>query len=303
MRGYHKEGPPELDPDMKKCTVDQFRRRFKGLRKRHQYQVDRIAKAINDAGGVTDENGKEFRVASYARGEFWKICLEQEVHEKVLLKPEEVIPKAWRRAADKMFQRLGIRNQVSVFKDQMRSKYRTCDNSQVYTEELVWRDVFKHYTHQLEPITSGKYIIGDEVVERASKEQKVEHPYNKDEMAEEVSDKVIADIQAGEMDMQRDAKWVYHMIGVRGVTRDQAPSPGAWNMLIYAREHKDKFFQILLPKLCKDVDGESSEMERQKEHSRDIGKMQQILEGIVKDSAEESLAKQSSDNTRDDSDT
>lgn len=47
----------------------------------------------------------------------------------------------------------------------------------------------------------------------------------------------------------RDGLWVYERIAVKGVKPSDAPSPGAWSLLQWARRNKSKFFDSILPKV------------------------------------------------------
>jgi len=50
-------------------------------------------------------------------------------------------------------------------------------------------------------------------------------------------------------DYVRDAQWVYGKIGSPNVQPEDAPSPGAWSMLRWARGNEDRFFEQIMPKV------------------------------------------------------
>jgi hypothetical protein len=46
----------------------------------------------------------------------------------------------------------------------------------------------------------------------------------------------------------RDVSWCYDRLDDPGVTSADAPSLGAWHMLGWAREHRDRFYTNVLPR-------------------------------------------------------
>jgi len=46
----------------------------------------------------------------------------------------------------------------------------------------------------------------------------------------------------------RDATWVYERLAVAGVKPGDAPSPGAWALLQWAKGNQDRFFEQIMPK-------------------------------------------------------
>ncbi len=49
-------------------------------------------------------------------------------------------------------------------------------------------------------------------------------------------------------DLVRDTLWVYQNIENRGVKPENAPSLGAWSLLKWARDYRNRFFEQILPK-------------------------------------------------------
>lgn len=46
----------------------------------------------------------------------------------------------------------------------------------------------------------------------------------------------------------RDAGWVYDRLAVEGLKPEDAPSPGAWSLLQWAKRNLDRFFEQVMPK-------------------------------------------------------
>ena len=52
----------------------------------------------------------------------------------------------------------------------------------------------------------------------------------------------------GSSDFHGDAKWVYQHIAVADVKPEDAPTPGAWALLKWAKRNEDRFFEQVMPK-------------------------------------------------------
>lgn len=51
----------------------------------------------------------------------------------------------------------------------------------------------------------------------------------------------------GSSDFHDDAKWVYQHIAVADVKPEDAPTPGAWALLKWAKRNEDRFFEQVMP--------------------------------------------------------
>ncbi|WP_231936490.1 hypothetical protein, partial [Bythopirellula polymerisocia] len=47
----------------------------------------------------------------------------------------------------------------------------------------------------------------------------------------------------------RDATWAYDRLAVADVEPSDAPSPGAWSLLNWAKQNQDRFFEQIMPKV------------------------------------------------------
>jgi hypothetical protein len=69
---------------------------------------------------------------------------------------------------------------------------------------------------------------------------------------------------------KRRILWVYEHLDNSGVTPGDAPVPGAWHLLTYARAERSEFFKNLLPKAMPKSDGACPECEqRRKDQEHD----------------------------------
>ena len=67
---------------------------------------------------------------------------------------------------------------------------------------------------------------------------------------EEVND-LLARPEFETVDLADDVLWVYGALDNRQARAKDAPTRGAWSMLKWARNHRDRFFEHLLPKALK----------------------------------------------------
>lgn len=63
----------------------------------------------------------------------------------------------------------------------------------------------------------------------------------------DLSEEDIVHIAAtkGSMDVSRDVEWAYNNLNDKRVRADRAPSAGAWNMLMYGRQARHKFIELV----------------------------------------------------------
>jgi len=89
------------------------------------------------------------------------------------------------------------------------------------------------------------------------------------------------------VDLVRDTLWVYQHISKESVGPIDAPSLGAWNMLVWARRSQGRFFEQMLPKAMAAKGKEKEEEEKLRENRlavEEIGKvLGQFLELVKKD--------------------
>ena len=52
----------------------------------------------------------------------------------------------------------------------------------------------------------------------------------------------------GSGDYHRDARWVYQHMAVADVKPDDAPTPGTWALLKWAKRNESRFFEQVMPK-------------------------------------------------------
>ncbi len=80
-------------------------------------------------------------------------------------------------------------------------------------------------------------------------------------------------------DFARDVQWVYAHLADRNVKPEDAPTAGAWSLLIWARQYKNRFFEQVLPKAQSDTSNEEEQVKAEKKSIAEIrGIIQQMEE-------------------------
>jgi hypothetical protein len=77
-------------------------------------------------------------------------------------------------------------------------------------------------------------------------------------------------------DLTRDTLWAYENLLNRRVKPEDAPSLGAWSLLIWARQYRNRFFEQLLPKAMS-AKGDVGEEGRIKEELQRIEEVRERL--------------------------
>jgi len=86
-------------------------------------------------------------------------------------------------------------------------------------------------------------------------------------------------------DLVRDTLWTYENLLNRKAKPENAPSLGAWSLLLWARQYRNRFFEQVLPKAMLNKPSEDEENIRQEKKS--IAEITAILEKLRQPSAEE----------------
>lgn len=128
-------------------------------------------------------------------------------------------------------------------------RYRINQNKLLKDEVTNWRLGYRQWLMDrgYSPEQAGR-ISWDKAMERwprpdpvvVDQQLVVQEPEPEEEWIE-------GDLKDAPFDLARDSTWVYSHFKIK-VEPSDAPSPGAWAFLTWARKNPDKFFQIVLPK-------------------------------------------------------
>jgi hypothetical protein len=90
-------------------------------------------------------------------------------------------------------------------------------------------------------------------------------------------------------DLIRDSLWVYQHLANRNAKPENAPSLGAWSLLQWARQYKNRFFEQVLPRAMLNKPDEEKKEQVRREKSK-IEDIKALLEELNQQSAEELAA-------------
>lgn len=134
--------------------------------------------------------------------------------------------------ATERLRRDGRWDQASAFRDETRRKLRAEGKSKIEAGELAWEAMIAKFPPPEHPQLGSE----DEPL-----------PREKDD-AEEDLDALDERFAESPPDLVRDTLWVYENLGRKLAAAADAPGRGAWELLNWARQHQDRFFQHMLPK-------------------------------------------------------
>ena len=77
-----------------------------------------------------------------------------------------------------------------------------------------------------------------------------------------------------------DFNWVYENLSVMGVVPEDAPSPGAWGLLQFAREDKKEFYRSWMGMAAKEADGDAMLQSFEADASRTSKEIGRMLDGL-----------------------
>lgn len=77
-------------------------------------------------------------------------------------------------------------------------------------------------------------------------------------------------------DLTRDVLWVYDHLADRNAKPQDAPTAGAWSLLLWARRYKNRYFEMILPKAM------ANRPPGEEEHVREAELRAQEIENVLK---------------------
>lgn len=96
----------------------------------------------------------------------------------------------------------------------------------------------------------------------------------------EIDEAILEKFEGGSHSLVRDVLWVYERLEDRRAKPEDAPSLGAWSLLIWARGARNRFFEQLLPKaLAKQ--SEAGDATGQFADDPDLGDLKKMLDDLT----------------------
>lgn len=141
----------------------------------------------------------------------------------------------------------GLWDEASVYRTERRIQYRNAGLTKKEAGDKAWDDMrLKYPPPGVDPVEPPDIEIAEPDPEP---EEDIVH---------------IAATK-GSMNVARDVEWAYNNLNDKHVRADQAPSAGAWNMLIYGREARHKFIELV-------ARYDSQKQKEQKKEAEEYGK-------------------------------
>jgi len=157
--------------------------------------------------------------------------------------------------ATERLRREGRWEEASMYRDEIRKKARADGHSKADANEQAWQAMSQQY-----PPLPQDDLPGD-ILRRGVK----------------LLDLSPDDFD-GQSDLVLDTLWVYDHLTNKGATAEAAPSLGAWSLLLWARESRNRFFEQVLPKAM----SAKKKVEADKHHVSDDKGLEEI-EKMIKD--------------------
>ena len=132
-----------------------------------------------------------------------------------------------RIAATHRLQREGRWDEASRYRDEVRRELRSEGKKRADANDGAWAAMLEEFP----PLTTGTV---------AGKPAEPEDDLDLEPL--------LAKLNGKAPDLPEDVLWVYTNLANKRAIPNDAPGPGAWALLSWARSNKDHFFQQMLPK-------------------------------------------------------
>ena len=186
--------------------------------------------------------------------------------------------------------REGRWNEACMFRDGERARLRREGRSRLDATDESWAMMLKSFP----PLPA----VGATPAQPAAEQQTAEDPPAESpdslcpvgvgeravcvsEPAPEISETVLTRLRGNSPDLARDILWAYERLEDRGARPEDAPSLGAWALLKWARDYRNRFFEQVLPKaLAASKAGGAGGGDDPEDADPGIEEIERMLEGL-----------------------
>ena len=134
---------------------------------------------------------------------------------------------------------------ASIFRDEARRRLRDEGKPRQEANQAAWAAMIAEYP----PLDES------EVAEVKRDAPPVCQPSSvPDDPLPDIETDVLGRLKSSSPNLCRDILWVYDRLEDKTTKPEDAPGLGAWSMLNWAREYRNRFFEQLLPKALKSAD-------------------------------------------------
>lgn len=178
-------------------------------------------------------------------------------------------------ATDRLRQE-GRWDEASRYRDEVRRSLKAEGKPAAEAKELAWAAMLEKY-----PPKHGGFDPSQPKPDRQADENGGDRPDAED----------WPDAAETPPDLMRDILWAYQSLENKQASPGDAPGAGAWSLLLWGRQYRNRFFEQLLPKAIttgakKGDDASRIEMAERKS----IGQLKEVLGHILRDWEEEMIA-------------
>lgn len=163
--------------------------------------------------------------------------------------------------------------EASKFKDQVIRELRAKGLKRDEAAEAAWAAMAEAYP----PLPAPEPVAEPEPEPAPASESAGVDPGDGMEVLPEWIDDVAP------VDLCGDIRWVYAQLENKRVRPDQAPSAGAWSLLVWARKYQSRFFEQLLPKALAKIPEDEAGVKREKRRIEEIKNLLSKLEESFKE--------------------
>jgi hypothetical protein len=151
-------------------------------------------------------------------------------------------------------------DEASAYRDEVRGRLRSEGMPKSEADEAAWEAMIERYApilaSEAEPEVTGLDLDDADL------------------------DALAAKFDGQPADFSRDAQWTYENLDNRRAAPTAAPSLGAWSMLKWARENRNRFFEHLLPKAISVQQRQATEQCWQEEEEMSIAEIEKMLKEL-----------------------
>ncbi len=182
--------------------------------------------------------------------------------------------------------REGRWSEASQFKDETLKKLRSDGMTRADAAEEAWQRMAAQYP-PLANIGESAPEVPDATAgepwpaQRPRSTEHEEHDIDIDALLDRIGD-------GRPSDLVRDTLWAYENLANRRIKASDAPSFGAWSLLEWARQYRNRFFEQVLPKAMLSKPPEDEENIR--EEKKSIAEIERVLKGLNQQWAKDLIA-------------
>ncbi len=175
--------------------------------------------------------------------------------------------------ATERLRREGRWEEASRFKDSALRESKAKGLKRTEASEAAWNAMLEKYP-PLPPVEQSSVGHADAPVPTTA--ETVTPTENTDSNL----DALLERVGGKEPDLPGDVLWVYDNLEHRKIKPDQAPSLGAWSLLKWARDYRNRFFEQLLPKALAVKEGRAKEGEAQVVEDLSLEEVKRLLREV-----------------------